>query len=111
MRTTLSCPKRSKARGLQEFARQPPTEITFLITRLWDRYVPKWRSSGAPAELSEEAKKALLDLVNRFQDASQPGNPGEQYTIADSDFIQVQRRISTHKGDWRRVPPGAENKK
>jgi hypothetical protein len=50
-------------------------------------------------------------LAKRYQDASHPAKPGEQYTIAEADFIQIQRSISPWKGKWRQVPPDAETQK
>lgn len=104
-------PEDVKAQGLHRFARNPPIETTYFVTRMWDLHVPNWRTSAAPVDLSEDLQKALIDLANRFQDASQPAKPGEQYTIADANFVQIQRSISPQKGKWRRVPPGAENQK
>lgn len=29
--------------GLIHFAAYPPEDTTFLVTRLWDKYLPRWR--------------------------------------------------------------------
>ena len=36
-------PDEVKASGLHRFASNPPDDTSFLVTRLWDLYMPKWR--------------------------------------------------------------------
>jgi len=97
-----------KARGLTAFAPNPPTEDTFLVTRMWDLYLPKWRTTGAPVDLPDHLQEALRKLVDRVQTESRAADVGEQYTIADANFLQIQRRIKGVKGKWRRVPLDVE---
>jgi hypothetical protein len=40
-------PEETKARGLHKFADCPPEDTTFLVTRLWDTYLPAWRALKA----------------------------------------------------------------
>lgn len=101
-------PDEMKTRGLHAFASNPPEQTAFLVTRLWDLYLPRWRTSSRSVDLPEDLKKALVDLATRFTEASQPAKPDEVHTIADADFVHIQRLVSPQKGKWRRVPPGAD---
>ena len=60
--------------GFEHFARYPPEDTSFLTTRLWDTYLPKWRNSGPPPVVNEQIKKALLDTINRIKESSVPGD-------------------------------------
>lgn len=45
--------------GLTTFARYPSDEATFLVTRLWDKHVPKWRDDAPPVMLDPQLQNAL----------------------------------------------------
>jgi hypothetical protein len=54
-------PEEEFNQGLHHFARFPPLDISFLTTRLWDTYLPRWRTTGPPPVVNEQIQKALLD--------------------------------------------------
>lgn len=103
-------PEEVKLRGLHDFADSPPTDTTFLVTRLWDQHLPKWRTGEEKPVLSEDLEKALLNLVNRIEKEAQPMSPDRLPTIAQADYIQMQRNVLARKGKWRRFPPEVELK-
>lgn len=41
-------PQEELDKGLIDFANRPPEETSFLTTRLWDKYLPKWREPHTP---------------------------------------------------------------
>jgi hypothetical protein len=102
-------PEEVKLRGLHDFAASPPTDTTFLVTRLWDRHLPKWRMEEKVV-LSENLKKALMGLANRIEKEAQPVNPAQPPTIAEANYIQMRRNVLPRKGKWRRFPPEVELK-
>jgi hypothetical protein len=53
-------PDEVKRSGLHRFASSPPDDTSFLVTRLWDRYLPSWRQS------KENQKKSHLKSRRRF---------------------------------------------
>ena len=102
-------PEEVRLRGLQDFAASPPTDTAFLVTRLWDRHLPKWRMEEKVV-LSEDLKKALMDLVNRIEKEAQPVNRAQPPTIAEANYIQMRRNVLRRKGKWQRFPPDVEFK-
>jgi hypothetical protein len=102
-------PEDIKAKGVHSFAADPPLDDSFLVTQLWDRHVPDWRKEKAERkELSPEAQKALVELVNRISKESQPVELSEPPKMSDLQYIQVSRQILPKKGKWmRKIPPEA----
>ncbi len=107
-----SLPEDVKVGGLHHFADYPPTDSSFLVTRLWDKHVPAWRERSAKKqEISQDAKQALRQLINRLQKEAQPVNPDKPPTVAEANWIMVEREVPFQKGKWRRFPPEAERKR
>ena len=53
--------------GLIHFAAYPPEDTSFLVTRLWDKYLPRWREikdMPKPPRDPEEEKR-LVEEINR----------------------------------------------
>jgi len=99
-------PEEVKIRGLHHFAGRPPSETSFLVTRLWDKHLPAWRKQEVEKQdLSPEAQKALVDLMNRIDKESQSSDPRERLTTEEIDYIQIKREVLRKKGKWSRFPP------
>jgi len=47
--------------------------------------------------LSEDLKKALMDLVNRIEKEAQPVNRAQPPTIAEANYIQMRRMYFDEK--------------
>ncbi len=94
--------------GLNHFARNPPLDTTFLITRLWDTYLPKWRTSGPPPVVNEQIQKALLEIVNKIKDSSKPS--GGANSIEELSYVTMENKIHLRKGKWRRYSPELEQR-
>ena len=55
-----------KAEGLYHFAKDPPTEGDFLVSRLYDRHRPGWRKEKVERrELPKELQDALVQMLAR----------------------------------------------
>jgi hypothetical protein len=103
-------PEEIKVQPAYAFAPDPPLDSSFLTTRLWDKHRPDWRKQKAEhQELSPDLQKALLELVKKFADQSEPRHPGDPgpRSIEDIEYIHDQRQIMGRKGKWLRVPPVA----
>jgi hypothetical protein len=102
-------PDHVKAEGLHHFAKDPPTEGDFLVSRLYDTHRPGGRKEKAERkELSKELQDALLQILNRIEKDSRSADPRERITMAETDFIQITRQVHPKKGKWVRIKPAAE---
>lgn len=105
-----SLPDEIKNRGILDFAHYPPQDAGFLVTRLWDKYLPKWREHQArPLKpISREAHRKMVEELNRFREQGVPINPATHINSDDSDQIMFQRMVQPQKGKWRRFTPEFE---
>jgi hypothetical protein len=101
-------PQDVKEKGLFAFASDPPEETDFLITRIWDKHLPRWRElkqkRSKEEPLAKEKQEALVNLVNRTQKATPLGKdvvvPQEEIA-----HLTITRRVHMRKGKWNRFPP------
>jgi hypothetical protein len=103
-------PEDVKAKGFFAFASDPPADISFLVTRLWDKHQPQWRKDrDERIELAPHLQKALLDLVKKVSKESQPPKAGSTppRSIEDVQYVHVERQVMRKKGKWTRIPPDA----
>lgn len=105
-------PKDVTDRGLFHFADCPPTDSSFLVTRLWDKHLPAWRTRpDKPREpISEAAQRALLDLVNRVEKEALPADPAIHVSTDKAEYVQMHRSVYFQKGKWKRFPPEVKKK-
>ena len=89
--------------GLIHFAAYPPDETGFLITRLWDKYLPGWRAARDRPDPAPdpEAEKQLLELINRQTDSPEL-QPSDEQDIDKMDYATVRRMVHPKKGRWLR---------
>lgn len=96
-------PEETRARGIRTFASRPPVDGDFLVTRLWDRFLPTWREQvDKAADLSDEVRSALLELVKKA--ASSPPT-SETVTIQEAAFVMTEQKVPRQIGKWRIFPP------
>jgi hypothetical protein len=101
-------PEDVKAKGIFSFASDPPSDTSFVITRLWDKHLPNWRKQRQEhKELSPEAQKTLMDLVKRLSKEGKPVSSNAPADIQDMSYVNIERQILRKKGKWMRVPPEA----
>ena len=96
-------PKETLEKGFHSFAPFPPDDSSYLITRLWDAYLPKWRRESKNAvQVPERIKEALKDLIDKRQKAV----PSAHQTVVNTDglaFVEMSRQIKPKKGDYFRI--------
>jgi hypothetical protein len=101
-------PAAVRDQGVMAFAQNPPTDTDFLVTRLWDRFLPKWRENLGREPLTPEMHTKVLEAVKETERAQRL--TGEQARNLDADtagFILLKSRVPVRRGKWRIVPPEA----
>ena len=100
-----------KLRGVMSFARYPPVDGDFLISKLWDKLMsPEWRERATrpPEIISKETEAKIIAEINEIADAPQlRGEP--PVSLEEAGAMIVKRRVPAYRGKWRMVPPEVEN--
>ena len=99
-------PEEVRRQGVTKFASWPPFEGDFLVTRLFDRFLPRWREiAKKPLDLSKEAE---AELIGRLKDMKE-GTPGDQgqepVDLQTADYVVFERHVPPIKGKWVLFPP------
>jgi hypothetical protein len=100
-----------KAKPIYTFAPDPPSNTSFLVTRLWDKHLPDWRKKKEEhKDLPPHLQKVLLDLVKKISKESQPQNDESAHpkTIEEVQYIHMERQVMRTKGKWIRIPPDVQ---
>jgi len=89
--------------GLIHFAEYPPDDTEFLVTRLWDKYMPDWRRiRDMPKPIRDpEEEKRLVGEINR-QTGSPELRPSDEHDVDKMDYATVRRMVHPQKGRWLR---------
>jgi hypothetical protein len=75
-------PESELRQGLISFAPYPPDETEFLTTRLWDKYLPRWRQKISYMDLDDpEYQKKTLELVNSFDEGAPGVHPHDEHDV------------------------------
>jgi hypothetical protein len=98
-------PDEVKASGFHKFAKYPPFDPLFLVTRLWDKRGVQWREQASKPELLDKVKDAkIIEELRRIVDAAKSAGPAERLSIKDAAFMQITRDVVRKKGKWKRFP-------
>jgi hypothetical protein len=103
-------PEEEKKSGFFKFASYPPEDTSFLTTRLWDKYLPRWRENKAKAKKEsrdkvEEAK--IVAEVNRIIEIAESSASTElrqPLSGEETMFMQILHSPLRRKGKWWRYP-------
>ena len=89
--------------GLINFAAFPPEDTNFFVTRMWDKYLPRWRSIKAQPkrERDPEEQKRLLEEIKQLSESPDLGTHDER-NIDRVNYVKLERRVRTRKGKWLR---------
>ena len=104
-------PDAEKEKGIMRFARNPPLDGDFLVTKLWDKHLRRWRDSE-PVEVPEdpEKNKKLVEHLTKFSEAP-PLQPSEiDFDPRDPETLSIQRFVRKKKGSWWQLPKDLEIK-
>jgi len=97
-----------KNQGVYKFASNPPEDTAFLVTRLWDRYLPKWReiNSKKSEDLNKEDNEALINRINSMvAKAKQSDASATKNSLDNMGSLVITRTAYCKKGKWNRFPP------
>jgi len=98
-------PEEVKTTGFHSFAAEPPEDTSFLVTRLWDKHLPRWREIKANKEPLDKLKGIkIVEELNRIRDIAQSSDPGpiRRLSIEETQFMQILRSPLRSKGKWQR---------
>jgi hypothetical protein len=95
-------PQEELDKGLIGFADRPPEDTSFLTTRLWDKYLPKWREPHTPyTDLPKDILDAIDQMGKKVMDAAPTEAHGE-YDVDKLDFVTISKKVSPKKGSYLR---------
>jgi hypothetical protein len=97
--------------GLINFAKCPPDDQSFLTTRLWDKYLPRWREINAQPKVPRdpEADKKLVEELNRMSD-SPDLQPHDEHEVDKLNYVTVIKNVRMRKGRWQRFSEEQEER-
>jgi len=103
-------PAETRSRGVFHFAQYPPTDGSFLVTRLWDKHLPLWRNhhAGLRKPLVKDDEDRIVKEINRSAKEAVPIDPPTRIASDDADYILIKRKVYATKGKWKRFPPEVE---
>jgi len=105
-------PQSEKEKGLYAIANRPPFDGDFLVSTLWDRFLPNWRSMPAksPPKKDNAESDRLIKHITRFTEV-RPLKPEQvDFDLSHPDAMVLKRRVRMKKGKWWQVPKDLEHK-
>jgi hypothetical protein len=94
-----------RERGVMAFAQDPPPNTDFLVTRLWDRFLPRWRQNRA-FERSPDRDAKILEAIKEMERAERlTGDAARDVDTDSAGFVMRRMRVPARRGKWRIVPP------
>jgi hypothetical protein len=99
-----------KRQGLSNFATAPPDDTRFLVTQLWDKYMPGWRKidrERKPRDAEADRRKiAELKALTESPDLQ----PHDEQNIDKLSYVKITRDIRLRKGKWQRYSDDQERR-
>jgi hypothetical protein len=98
-------PQETKDKGLHSFAAQPPTDGNFMVSKLWDTYLPKWRQRQPLPDdkLHKLQNSGLHQKMKRFANAEELPAEKVDFKPNEADAMLLKRSISRKKGKWYQI--------
>ena len=98
-------PEEIKKTGFYKFAKHPPLDNSFLVTRLWDKRGIEWRDASKPDPTDKVKDAKIIEELNRISDAAKSSDPNARISIEETAFMQIKRSVARKKGKWDRFGP------
>jgi hypothetical protein len=99
-------PEEEKEQGLMRLAPTPPPDDQGVVAQLWDSHFGSWRqlATEAPQPRNPKEDAELVAHINRLSDT--PALPRDEvdFDPANSQFVQIQRRVTKRRGGWWQLP-------
>jgi len=94
-----------KEQGLHVFANYPPNSNEFLINKLWDTYLPAWRTQASnQVKLPTNNKdSALSKSIKKFANGTELKSNEIDFDVDEADGMVLKKMISRKKGKWYQI--------
>jgi hypothetical protein len=98
--------------GLFTFARTPPEDTSYLVTRLWDKYLPLWRGfkEQPQSPCDPDADKKIIEEINMWVDGGPGMQSHDEHDVDKLDHVTIKRSVMARKGRWRRFSEEQEER-
>jgi hypothetical protein len=92
--------------GLNSYAYHPPDDNSFLTTRMWDKYLPRWRAlkEKEPEETRDPEKDRRLIADLKSLTEAEELSSDDRLDLDSYDYVSLERAIWPQKGRWLRFP-------
>ncbi len=108
-------PEDQKECGLFAFAKYPPNDDSYLVTRLWKKHMKPPTENCIPKEQSRRVKtlnvppagsdpKEILKVLDDFEAKAIPLGPDAVTAMQEPAVVTFQRVVMRSKGKWKRIP-------
>jgi hypothetical protein len=89
--------------GLINFAAFPPEDGGFFVTRMWDKYLPRWHAIKARPKRPHdpEEEKRVLEEVRQLSESPDLQTHNER-NIDRVNYVKLERAVRPKKGKWLR---------
>ena len=96
-------PEEVKKTGFYKFAKHPPLDDSFLVTRLWDKLGIEWRERASKPDATDKLQDSkIIEELNRIAEAAKSSDPNARLSIEETQFMQITRTVERKKGKWDR---------
>jgi hypothetical protein len=99
--TYSALPEEVQRTGLGGFARHPPENTAYFVTRMWDKYAPRRRTMPPPADVNDPKydHKTVVHHIRNLTDS--PDVVSHTETDIDKlSYVKRERMIRLRKGKW-----------
>jgi hypothetical protein len=90
--------------GMNNYAAYPPEDDSFITTRMWDKYLPLWRTfKNEPIKPRDpEADRRLIEELKRMSESPEL-EPDDETDIESFAYVSLKREVRPQKGKWLRI--------
>ena len=94
-------PESEKEKGLYAIASRPPYDEDSIVTKLWDRFLPRWRATSESEFPTDKGlSNHLVKHVKKFTEAKPLRSDQVDFDLSNPDAMVIQRKIQKKKGKW-----------
>lgn len=98
-------PEEEKEKGIHAFAPHPPSHVPTLVSDIWDRHNPTWRSPRrTTSEESEEKFEEMRRRAQKIEKAEPLKPPPGMYESGDIKSTLIKRQVTRKRGKWYQIP-------
>ncbi len=98
-------PESEKEKGLYAIANRPPCDESFLVSSLWDRFLPNWKEMPAQSlPRKDGVSEHLIKEINKFTDSKSLKPHQVDFDLSSPDVMIIERKVYKRKGKWWLLP-------